>query len=54
MLVMKSYFLSEVERYQMETIVLGAMKDLSEAEILDLDDRELMELADKCKKKELI
>jgi hypothetical protein len=49
MLVTKSYFLSELERFKLEEMVLNANKGISEAEILKLDDRELKELAEKCK-----
>jgi hypothetical protein len=42
---MKSYFLSEKERLELEEHVLNTNKELSEAEILKLDDRELTELA---------
>jgi hypothetical protein len=45
MIIMKSYFLSEKERLELEEHVLKANKELSEAEILKLDDRELTELA---------
>jgi hypothetical protein len=42
---MKSYFLAEKERLELEEFVLKANKELSEKEILRLDDRELTELA---------
>ncbi|MBY0096045.1 hypothetical protein [Mesobacillus maritimus] len=45
MIITKSYFLSEKERLELEDHVLNANNDLSEAEILKLDDRELTELA---------
>jgi hypothetical protein len=54
MLVLKSYFLSEMERYQLEATVLKARKEISEGEILVLDDRELMELANRCDNQKLI
>jgi uncharacterized protein (DUF1778 family) len=49
MLVTKSYFLSELERFKLEELVLKAKKGISEAEIFKLDDRELKELAEKCR-----
>lgn len=49
MLVTKSYFLSELERFKLEELVLNAKNGISEAEILKLDDRELKEMAEKCK-----
>jgi hypothetical protein len=54
MLVLKSYFLSEMERYELEAKVLQAMNEVSEGEILELDDRELMELANRCHSQKLI
>jgi len=45
MIITKSYFLSEKERLELEEHVLNANNELSEAEILKLDDRELTELA---------
>ncbi|WP_203555640.1 hypothetical protein [Bacillus sp. B15-48] len=44
MLVMKSYFLNEWERYKMEEIILCENKEMTEADVLLLDDRELMVL----------
>ena len=45
MLVTKSFFFNEIERFKMEEFVLELNKGISEAEILELDYRELMELA---------
>lgn len=50
MLITKSYFLSELERFKLEELVINAKKGISEAEILKLDDLELKELAEKCRK----
>jgi hypothetical protein len=48
MLIMKSFFLNDLERFQMEEIVLRTKKGLTEGEILKLDDCELMELVNSC------
>ena len=54
MLVMNSYFLSESARYQLESKVMRHMNDMNECDILVLDDRQLMELADQFESRELI
>ncbi|MCM3584480.1 hypothetical protein M3182_01825 [Mesobacillus maritimus] len=45
MLITKSYFLNEMERFKLEEYVLSMDKEKTEAEILKLDDRELTEMA---------
>lgn len=50
MLVVKSFFLSEIERFKLEELILSTNKSVSEADLHKLDDRELKELADKCRK----
>lgn len=47
MLITKSYFLSELERFKLEEFILNTNKGISEADIFKLDDRELKELAEK-------
>ena len=54
MLVMKSFFLSETARYQLENKVIRLMQNMNENDILVLDDRELLELADTFESRELI
>lgn len=49
MLITKSYFLSELERFKLEEFILNANKGITEADIYKLDDRELKELAKKVK-----
>jgi len=49
MLITKSYFLSELERFKLEEFILNANKGITEADIFKLDDRELKELAEKVK-----
>jgi len=49
MLITKSYFLSELERFKLEESILNADKGISESDIYKLDDRELKELAEKIK-----
>ena len=50
MLITKSFFLSEQERLQFEEWVLNNKVKMSEEEILKLDDNELMQLVDQCRK----
>ncbi|AIE58845.1 hypothetical protein [Bacillus methanolicus] len=54
MLVLKHYFLSEIERFQKERTVLSVMNDLTEEQVLAMDDRELLEIYNECIKEKLI
>ncbi|WP_409296742.1 hypothetical protein V1498_02500 [Peribacillus sp. SCS-26] len=47
MLVLKTYYLSEIERYRTEQEVLKADIKIRENELLSMDDTELMELHSK-------
>ncbi|WP_169891062.1 hypothetical protein [Litchfieldia alkalitelluris] len=52
MLVVKSYFLSEFERFEKEMVIFDRLKDVREEEVFSLDDRELVEMYNKCLEKE--
>jgi hypothetical protein len=48
MLVLKHYFLSEIERFQKERAVLRSINELTEEEVFAMDDRELLEIYNEC------
>ncbi|WP_274856724.1 hypothetical protein [Bacillus methanolicus] len=54
MLILKHYFLSDIERFQKEKIVLDSMKSITEEEVFVMDDRELLEIYNECVKEKLI
>lgn len=51
MLVTKSYFLSDMERFEIERVVFESNTGKTAEEIFALDDRELMNLYSECLEK---
>jgi len=50
MLVVKHYFLDDMERFEKEKVVLESNRELTEEEVFKLDDQELIELYNQCVK----
>ncbi|MBZ9536692.1 hypothetical protein KGR20_21250 [Cytobacillus oceanisediminis] len=48
MLLVKSYFLTENERLNIEEIIEKNVKEITEAEILKMDDKELLNMYCEC------
>ncbi|MFC4322505.1 hypothetical protein [Litchfieldia salsa] len=54
MLIVKSYFLSEFERFETERKVLELSDGITEEELFALDDQELVQRYNECSKEKLV